>query len=214
LFRNENVHSSGAVGFALTNGNEPKSSIAFPGLTAITPPLTVTRTEGNLINELDNGNPSSLLLAAIRKNGIEDRGSFKDDDFYLGAFRGDELSQIYHITSGDPSRGTIALESHAAPAEGTVVQLYHRPRDISTEIPAKYLQPQPKQRSLAFIAASSDTLPEPTEIKEGGVITKLLPDVFLASSENGFSLSRSQGETFESPWRCTVAGGLASLGWF
>jgi hypothetical protein len=92
------------------------------------------------VNELDDGNPSKLLIAAIRKHGIQEKGSFKDDNFYLGAFRGDkvgiigfgflttmltsvQLSQVYHIISGDPSRGTIALESHAAPAEGTRVQV-------------------------------------------------------------------------------------------
>jgi hypothetical protein len=93
------------------------------------------------VNELDDGNPSKLLIAAIRKYGIKEKGSFKDDNFYLGAFRGDkvgiigfgvllttmltsvQLSQVYHIISGDPSRGTIALESHAAPAEGTTVQV-------------------------------------------------------------------------------------------
>ena len=43
LFRNENVHSSGAVGFALTGGTAPKSHIEFPGLKSITPPLIITR---------------------------------------------------------------------------------------------------------------------------------------------------------------------------
>ena len=159
LFRNENVHSSGAVGIALTGERPPNSNIEFPSLRSITPPLTVTRSaitrsrsvsstiltpdcrsEGNLINELDGGNPSKLLVAAIQKYGIEDNGSFRDDSFYLGAFRGDKVSthttpyipisvftsiqlrQMYHIISGDPSRGTIALESHAAPAEGTKIQ--------------------------------------------------------------------------------------------
>ena len=50
------------------------------------------RTEGNLVNELDHGNPTKLLLAAIKKNGIEGRGSFKDDDFYMGAFRDDQVN--------------------------------------------------------------------------------------------------------------------------
>jgi hypothetical protein len=50
------------------------------------------RSEGNLVNELENGNPSKLLIAAIRKHGIEDKGSFREDDFYLGAFRGDKVS--------------------------------------------------------------------------------------------------------------------------
>jgi small ligand-binding sensory domain FIST len=43
LFHNANVHSSGAVGIALTGGGIPRSSIEFPGLKSITPPLIVTR---------------------------------------------------------------------------------------------------------------------------------------------------------------------------
>ena len=43
LFHNENVHSSGAVGIALTGNGPPKSNIEFPGLRCITPPLTVSR---------------------------------------------------------------------------------------------------------------------------------------------------------------------------
>ena len=44
------------------------------------------------MNELDNGNPTNLLIAAISKHSIEDsKGSFKDDNFYLGAFRGDKV---------------------------------------------------------------------------------------------------------------------------
>jgi len=212
LFRNENVHSSGAVGIALTGGDTPKSSIEFPGLRSITPPLLVTRSEGNLVNELDNGNPSKLLIAAIRKHR---KGSFKEDDFYLGAFRGDKLNQVYHIMSGDPSRGTIALESHAAPAEGTTVQLYHRPKSTPTEIPKGYSQPQPNQRTLAFVATSSDEIvpQEVTGSRGDDDAIRVLPEIFLASSENGFSLSRSRGGVSESAWRCTVAGGLTSLVW-
>jgi len=152
-----------------------------------------------------------LLITAIRKHGIEDKGSFKEDDFYLGAFRGDQLNQVYRIVSGDPSRGTIALESHTAPAAGTTVQLYHRPTSVSTEIPTRYLQPHPNKRTLVFVAASNDMPPEMHGSPDED--TLILPDVFLASSENGFSLSRSRDGVSESAWRCTVAGGLAGLEW-
>ena len=46
-----------------------------------------------------------------------------------------------------------------------------------------------------------------------GEAINLLPDAFLASSENGFSLSRSRDGVSEGAWRCTVAGGLAGLEW-
>lgn len=49
------------------------------------------RSEGNLVNELDNGNPSKLLLAAIQKHDIRAHGSLKEEDFYLGAFCDDKV---------------------------------------------------------------------------------------------------------------------------
>ena len=54
------------------------------------------------MNELDHGNPTRLLLAAIQKNGIEDNGSSKDDDFYMGAFQDDKVhthSLLNHVVS-------------------------------------------------------------------------------------------------------------------
>ena len=44
-----------------------------------------------MVNTIDDGNPSRLLLAAIQKAGIESVASFKDAEFYLGAFRGEEV---------------------------------------------------------------------------------------------------------------------------
>jgi hypothetical protein len=34
-----------------------------------------------------------------------------------------QLKQLYPITSGDPSRGTIALDAYAAPTNGTPVKV-------------------------------------------------------------------------------------------
>lgn len=90
-------------------------------------------------------------------------------------------------------------------------ELYHRPISVATAIPTSYLQPQPNKNSLTFVTASSDMPPE--ICGSGDEVIHLLPDTFLASSENGFSLSRSDDGVSESAWRCTVAGGLASLEW-
>lgn len=71
---------------------------------------------------------------------MDAKGSFKDDEkFYLGALHGSvvcilyspsvdthmfvKVAQMYNITSGDPSRGTISLESDTAPPLGTKVQV-------------------------------------------------------------------------------------------
>lgn len=139
LLFNGSVKSSGAVGLALSGGPRPVVQTAFPGLHAITTPLKVTqyvplsstksphpsnskknRSEGNLVNELDGKNPTALLISAIEKSIA------KDDEFYLGVLRDHHsggLWQLYHIMAGGPSRGTMALETEMAPAEGTSVQV-------------------------------------------------------------------------------------------
>lgn len=122
---------------------------------ALTATNKISSSEGNLVNELDHSNPTQLLLAAIRKSGIDlndakklkvhasfEGAESEHEKFYLGALRCNEvrtlshllcntsvtagiaqLSQVYRIVSGDVSRGTIALESHAAPAVGAQVQV-------------------------------------------------------------------------------------------
>lgn len=125
-------------------------SVQFPDLSPVTPVLTVTEyvaehqlthselrqisnsAEGNLIHSIDDANPSRLLLAAIQK--LETAA--KDDTFYVGvqsaspAALGPPSDQLFSILSGDPSRGTIALEGETAPSPGTRVRV----RAFSTSI--------------------------------------------------------------------------------
>ena len=92
--------------------------------------ISVCRSEGNLILELDKRNPVTLLVSAITIKESALLGKVaKDDEFYLGVLRdGDgELSQVHHITSGGPSRGIMALETETAPGEGTTVQVRGSP---------------------------------------------------------------------------------------
>ena len=143
LIFNGSVKSSGAVGLALSGGSRPVAETAFPGLRAITAPLKVTqyvphsitiqsplpytkskhRSKGNLINELDNTNPTALLVSAIEKSALAGNTA-RDDEFYLGVLRDDgDLWQLHHILAGGPSRGTMALDTETAPGEGTSVQV-------------------------------------------------------------------------------------------
>jgi hypothetical protein len=106
--------------------------------------MSVIRCEGNLISELDAGNPAQLLLRAIEKSNVGGelaQPAFDGhDQFYLGVLQGDEvrrrlasevsqliysdqLSQVYRVSSGDPSRGIIALDAHVAPRQGTRVKV-------------------------------------------------------------------------------------------
>ncbi|KAH9165965.1 hypothetical protein EDB89DRAFT_2076313 [Lactarius sanguifluus] len=206
LIFNDSVKSSGAVGLALSAGPRPVLQTAFPGLRAITAPLTVTQSEGNLVNELDNANPTTLLISAIEKSAIAGDAA-KDDEFYLGVLRDGELWQLHHIMAGGPSRGTMALETETAPGEGTSVQLFHRPsnHDIDAVLPGR------AKNTLTFVASlqSGDNVVEGEEEGgENGVVT-VLEDTFVAASENGFMLRR-EGEV---TWTCIAPGAQVRLTW-
>lgn len=143
--------------------------------------------------------------------------------------------------SGDPSRGTISLDSDAAPAEGstvqvtsvllpvpapsddlysplpTMIQIFHRSKDTPIIVPSSFLQPHSMSNTLAFLTCSHDI------DLESGADTSLdatedvqvYPNTFLAGSENGFVLRRAgTGEKDKSGrWSCTVPNGLVSLTW-
>ena len=83
---------------------------------------------------------------------------------------------------------------------------------MSTKLATRYTQrnPQTLQKTLSFMASSSDIS---TPTNNGRDDFHTIFDSFIASSENGFSLSRSRDGVSESAWRCTVAGGQVALEW-
>jgi len=201
LIFNGSVASSGAVGIALSAGRRPTLQTKFPGLRAITPQLRVTRSEGNLVNELDDRNPTALLVSAIEKSTLSGKAA-KEDEFYLGVLRDGELWQVHRIVSGGPSRGMMALETETAPGEGTSVQLFHSPNDAA----APTAPPHAAKDALTFIAVPQC---ESTIAGQGEDTVTVLEDRFLAASENGFMLSREN----EMTWTCITPGSQARLAW-
>ncbi|OCH91133.1 hypothetical protein OBBRIDRAFT_792643 [Obba rivulosa] len=229
LFYGSAVHSSGAVGVCLTSAPAPHMSADFPGLQALTDPLQVTSAEGNLIHSLGGANPSRLLLSAIQKANSATKAELsrmKEDQYYLGVLRGKDstggIEQIYHIASGDPSRGSLALDSEAAPGEGAIVQLYHLPAHSRPDVLSRLLQSTAqstdKHRTMVFAAASADTafVTSAAATVEGNSDILVLPETFLTVSENGVLVDRLGGDnvtTAAQPWKCTVPGGSISLRW-
>ncbi|KAF5367783.1 hypothetical protein D9615_010494 [Tricholomella constricta] len=204
LFHNDKIHESGAVGLALRRIPRGRASTDFPGVVPISAPTTVTRCEGNMVNELNDTNPTQLLLRAIRERKLDTdtSGSFKDNEsFLLGTLHKGTVQQMYSITAGDPSRGSISLASQTAPVVGTQVQFFHRPKSLKLDVPAAASVPTIKFLSCAEV--SSDA----ADAAVGDVVT--VPNTFIGASENGFVLSRPG----EAAWTCTVAGGVASIEW-
>lgn len=115
LFHGDSVYSDGAVGVCLSSPVRSTPQSDFPGLEAITRPMIVTRyapllhalndhadrsptrsTEGNLVNALDNANPSRLLLHAIQTHPSvvsSAKDISKDLRLYLGTLRQQDGAQ-------------------------------------------------------------------------------------------------------------------------
>jgi len=192
--------------------------------------MRVTESQGNLVQSLDGLNPSRLLLSAIEKNNNSEDPTnsnasmaqiTKDDQFYLAVLHDNdgnsEMSQLYHITSGDPSRGTLALESEAAPPHNAIVQIFRLPATASPDTLSRYMNsPTSTSRNnlkMAFTVAASDAMPTDAFIN-GGANTVILSDTFLTASENGFLVVRhSENDPKGREWLCKVPGGSIDLRW-
>ncbi|KAG1797877.1 uncharacterized protein HD556DRAFT_1355738 [Suillus plorans] len=208
LFHDGEIYSDGAIGIALQPSLGHTSLTAeFPDLVDLTPDLQITCSEGNLILTVDNGNPTRLLLAAMNKHGLDGRDVLlKDDEFYVGVMSDGKVERLHRITSGDPSRGTIALGTMSAPPQGSTIRMLYLPRRDEVTL---NLEPTHGNTSISFIAT-------PDSFSDGPPSSALDNDVlvidgnFVAGSENGFMLRRGAKEE---GWICTLPGGQACLRW-
>lgn len=113
------------------------------------------------------------------------------------------------------------------------LQFLHRPKSASIQIPPQFLSttyessssssplPASAHRTFGFLACPEAPY-SPPESTDGGQshaadeTVQIISDTFLASSENGFILSRpetgSDGEG-EAAWNCSAPGGLATIEW-
>ncbi|KAF9446373.1 hypothetical protein P691DRAFT_804022 [Macrolepiota fuliginosa MF-IS2] len=210
LFQNKEIFGSGAVGLAITGETKsiPRLRADFLSVQKLGGVMTVTQSEGNMVNTLDNDNPTQILLSAIKRSGLDTHvsGSFKEEEqFSLGAVSSDgNIDRVYRITAGDPSRGSISVDSPSAPIPGTRVQFLHRPMSAVPNLSLSRTS-----QSLNFLTVSDElhqsrqSTPEDLDI--------LLQNAFLASSENGFIFERAtqSGENV----KCSLAGSLGTLSW-
>ena len=177
LFLNGKIYGSGAVGVALSLGKVAR--VDYLGVKTLSMPMTITRyslfylipwcrvtqdcsCEGNLVNTINNANPTKLLLSDIRKAGLEGSGI---EQYSLGVVLPDEkIGRTYRITAGDPSRGSLSLDSQRAPDPGTLVQVseFCLPRIIQTNLTVDIFSSftAPNQHQLSSLKVSSRHQPQ------------------------------------------------------
>ncbi|PBK69330.1 hypothetical protein ARMSODRAFT_1018757 [Armillaria solidipes] len=188
LFQNQRIWDSGAVGVALTNAKNVRSTLDYHGLVSLSSVMTVTEAEGNLVNTLDRRNPTQLLLSAIREHNLAVTSLKTEEEFYLMT----EDTQIaYTITAGDPSRGTISLNTDQGPGVGSRVRFYHRPK---SSLGRKLTFEAPRATMFKFMVADDSVSVQSDAILDG---------VFFSASENGF--------LYQQHAACTIPGATATL---
>ncbi|CAO3699842.1 unnamed protein product [Rhizopus stolonifer] len=178
---------SGVVGFASFNPTQSKVSVQHASLQKIGEPLKITRCRGNVILDLDQAGATGLLLQLIHK----DRKPTKDEEFYLAVYPTDAEGQqekmtVSRITSGDPSKGNMSIDTTADLQVGQTVQfLRKKPYDDSLNV----LAPIDDGEILLGVEDKDHTIDiAPVKIPEESTIVR---GTFGGTSENGIIVGRS-----------------------
>ncbi|KAF9522721.1 hypothetical protein CPB83DRAFT_864011 [Crepidotus variabilis] len=234
LFLDDRIYGEGSVGVALLRDNDneaaiPTSSTEFLEAKKLAEPMTVTSVEGNMVNALDNSNPTQLLLRAIQVGGISSpetgpitsRTFKEDEEFALGVLSPTgKIIQAFKITAGDPAHrgGSISLDAIQAPAVGSTAQFLHHAATQSLRLPPSFLSQGFEK--ISFITTRESTMGHSISADE---LTQY-PDsfiaegTFLAGSHAGFVMSQGTlrsrvAKTSKDTWSCSLKGGMGVLEW-
>ncbi|EIW68173.1 hypothetical protein TREMEDRAFT_15842, partial [Tremella mesenterica DSM 1558] len=154
LLNSKPVHAS-AVGIALPF---PLRSQVDYGLSALSEQMTISSAKGNLLLRIKegNGNPAQALISSIQTR-FGDQGLRKEDDFYL-SIKDPSGGRMVRILSGDPSRGTISLDTSLSLKPNTKVKFMYRPNPLSSiSLPTS-------QNEIHFVALGKSEFDVPTKI--------------------------------------------------
>lgn len=86
LIHNDHIHSDGAVGFALSSpSSRSQPRLSLDGWTPVGLPSIVSKAQGNIILELDNGiPPTKVLVDHLEEAKHHILPVHKDSEFYIG----------------------------------------------------------------------------------------------------------------------------------
>ncbi|KAJ1977065.1 hypothetical protein H4R34_003731 [Dimargaris verticillata] len=130
LFSDRAVLSSGVVGVALTNAGLGSTNVCHPLLEPVGPWMKILRCQGNVIVQLEGLHPSRL-----EKQLREQTMAYDDKETRLYAQVADQIgppdesqtpmeaANVYRVTSGDPAKGTLSLDTVQVLQPGQWVRL-------------------------------------------------------------------------------------------
>ncbi|ORX82404.1 hypothetical protein K493DRAFT_292355 [Basidiobolus meristosporus CBS 931.73] len=203
LYLNDKVFSGGAVGVVISDSTKeiqkPALSLQFPSLRSLGSPMKITRCRGNVILELDEANATQLLLSSLQAD--QSYMISKEVDMYLKIFSTEDIESsgpavIHKITSGDPSKGTMSIDTIADLKVGQYVQFLCE----KNQEPAFPDDDTPDIETFPLSLGTSSIEHMGAEIPHK---SKNVPFSFY--SENGFHLSTPNGESGKGiTWTCTA----------
>ncbi|KAG2186940.1 hypothetical protein INT44_003168 [Umbelopsis vinacea] len=193
MFYNDKVLPGGSIGFVSSTVPKVSSSVQHKALEALGSPMTVTRCRGNIILDLDETSATGLLLNLLNKG--HNAKISKDKEFYLGACTEDadnnvQLTSVHRVTSGDPSKGNMSIDTTKDFQVGQKVQFLHR-----VDITAKTDSEQSSDEQIVCTVAEKDT----TYVGNSSLrpdVNATIPNVFGGSSENGVLVGQADQTTY------------------
>ncbi|TIB80398.1 hypothetical protein E3Q22_01893 [Wallemia mellicola] len=197
VFPGGSVVGGGLIGFGSTECiKKDAPTINFDGYSSFSDVMEVTNASGNIILTLNNANACRQLLELLNKNRVD-----KEDEYYLAAYTNEgSIKSIHRVTSGDPSRGAIALDTTEDLTLSHKVQFMKRE---STSTVAE-IDPTPAKTTSPSISVISSKYPLLSLPLEDAITTQdyvHIENEFIIASELGFNTSTNPEHT---PWSCNV----------
>ncbi|TRM66778.1 hypothetical protein BD626DRAFT_164038 [Schizophyllum amplum] len=225
LFFGKRIHERGCVGIALDADRPGEVDVKsdFAGMRRVDGELyTVTEADGNLITGLSGEKPTHHFLQAARKAGAAPAASLVEDQgFALGVVTDASegtVTQMHSIISSDPSRGTLALEEGAYIPPGRHVAFFVRepsPSELGHDWlkrPARptisflnpsYVNPNAAYMDFSAMQKAEGDFSSTPHLEDSSATDITLPNTFLASSEEGFSMTEGG--------RCRIGDAVGSM---
>ncbi|CAO3596314.1 unnamed protein product [Absidia cylindrospora] len=193
FFYQGQVMHAGMIGFAAYQSSTPilsQMTVLHPDLEPLGSTFEITRARGNIILDLDDQGATRRLLDLIHQGKVA-----KDEAFYLSMQSDDEQedSVVARITSGDPSRGNMAVDTTLDLHVGQKVQFMKRKAMTEGALEPRDLLDSCNDHSMVFGVVDLDHtidamgLSRTTSSSSSHSSTH---QVFGATSENGMIVGK------------------------
>ncbi|KAJ3170820.1 magnesium ion transporter [Geranomyces variabilis] len=185
LYFNDKVLSGGLVGAAIVSKRIRTTSPqpSFTGLEALGEPLAITSCRGNIILNIDDTNAAKELLARMSNREMT-AGVAPEHQLYVKVTDGD-TSAVYRLTGGDPSKGTLAVDTVKDLEVGMKIQFMQR---VGSEAAAKVEQ---ADQAVVFACSDPDAAVASPPAQAPSVSSKAaITRTIAARSEHGFIYGR------------------------